>query len=208
MNFRWKTALRPEELKGKLVLNVGCGMGRFAEVATNWGARVVGIDLSAAAKSRPRIFRPRLRRFSGRCVLSALRSREFRRHLQRRSSASHTGLRSRGQDARQVSEAGGNFAVWLYSGYNKWYRFSDFCAAHKPHEAGNFAQHPQSRGSGALQHATYPEESAACRTSRCWLVHDVFSETKRPRSRGSSIHLTGIRQVSVEAQLRGNLPLV
>ena len=49
-NFRMKTALRPEELKGKLVLDVGCGMGRFAEVATRWGARVVGIDLSAAAE--------------------------------------------------------------------------------------------------------------------------------------------------------------
>jgi len=41
LNFRMKTALRPEDLKGKLVLDVGCGMGRFAEVATAWGARVV-----------------------------------------------------------------------------------------------------------------------------------------------------------------------
>ena len=49
-HFRMKTALRPEELNGKLVLDVGCGMGRFAEVATRWGARVVGIDLSAAAE--------------------------------------------------------------------------------------------------------------------------------------------------------------
>jgi len=31
-------------------LDVGCGMGRFAEVVTRWGARVVGIDLSVAAK--------------------------------------------------------------------------------------------------------------------------------------------------------------
>src|ERR1700690_238764 len=28
-NFLMKTALRPEDLKGKLVLDVGCGMGRF-----------------------------------------------------------------------------------------------------------------------------------------------------------------------------------
>src|SRR5512133_3413488 len=49
-DFRRKTGLRPEDLKGKLVLDVGCGMGRFAEVATRWGARVVGIDLSAAAE--------------------------------------------------------------------------------------------------------------------------------------------------------------
>ena len=48
--FEMKTGLRREELKDKLVLDVGCGMGRFAEVATRWGARVVGVDLSAAAE--------------------------------------------------------------------------------------------------------------------------------------------------------------
>src|SRR5258708_26372830 len=56
-HFLMKTALRPEDLKGKLVLDVGCGMGRFAEVATRFGARVVGVDLSAtpevAAKTLP-----------------------------------------------------------------------------------------------------------------------------------------------------------
>ena len=50
-NFGYKTGLRKEDLRGKLVLDVGCGMGRFAEVATRWGARVIGIDLSQAAES-------------------------------------------------------------------------------------------------------------------------------------------------------------
>jgi SAM-dependent methyltransferase len=36
------------ELSGKLVLDVGCGTGRFAEIALNNGATVVGIDLSLA----------------------------------------------------------------------------------------------------------------------------------------------------------------
>src|SRR5258708_34218075 len=48
-HFLAKTALHPEDLKDKLVLDVGCGMGRFAEVATRWGGRVVGVDLGAAA---------------------------------------------------------------------------------------------------------------------------------------------------------------
>src|SRR5437660_5359276 len=48
--FRRRTGFGPEDLAGKLVLDVGCGMGRLAEVATRWGARVVGIDLSAAAE--------------------------------------------------------------------------------------------------------------------------------------------------------------
>jgi 2-polyprenyl-3-methyl-5-hydroxy-6-metoxy-1,4-benzoquinol methylase len=35
-------------LKGKLVLDVGCGAGRFAEVALQAGAEVVALDLSSA----------------------------------------------------------------------------------------------------------------------------------------------------------------
>lgn len=41
---RW----RPDELAGKLVLDIGCGSGRFSEVALKAGARVVAVDLSEA----------------------------------------------------------------------------------------------------------------------------------------------------------------
>ncbi len=46
--FAVKTGLKPEDLRGKRVLDVGCGMGRFADVAASWGAEVLGVDLSAA----------------------------------------------------------------------------------------------------------------------------------------------------------------
>src|SRR4051812_45721078 len=36
-DFQRRTGLTPQDLNGKLVLDVGCGMGRFAEVATRWG---------------------------------------------------------------------------------------------------------------------------------------------------------------------------
>jgi 2-polyprenyl-3-methyl-5-hydroxy-6-metoxy-1,4-benzoquinol methylase len=39
---------RPEDLKGRLVLDVGCGAGRFTEVALDCGARVVALDYSSA----------------------------------------------------------------------------------------------------------------------------------------------------------------
>jgi SAM-dependent methyltransferase len=46
--FAAKTGLTPQDLEGKTVLDVGCGMGRFAEVASSYGANVVGVDLSSA----------------------------------------------------------------------------------------------------------------------------------------------------------------
>jgi 2-polyprenyl-3-methyl-5-hydroxy-6-metoxy-1,4-benzoquinol methylase len=45
----WKaTGWRPEELRGHWILDVGCGSGRFAEVALAAGAHVVALDYSSA----------------------------------------------------------------------------------------------------------------------------------------------------------------
>jgi len=49
--FRTKTGLSPTEVAGRLVLDVGCGMGRFADVVSRWGGQVVGVDLSAAVEA-------------------------------------------------------------------------------------------------------------------------------------------------------------
>lgn len=43
-----KTGFKAKDLKNKLVLDVGCGMGRFMEIAVNNDAIVIGIDLSFA----------------------------------------------------------------------------------------------------------------------------------------------------------------
>lgn len=43
-----------EQVAGKLVLDAGCGMGRFAEVALAHGATVVGVDLSLAIEAAHR----------------------------------------------------------------------------------------------------------------------------------------------------------
>jgi SAM-dependent methyltransferase len=52
--FAKKTGFTPADLEGKTVLDVGCGMGRFAEVAASHGARVVGVDLSVAVDAASR----------------------------------------------------------------------------------------------------------------------------------------------------------
>jgi SAM-dependent methyltransferase len=46
--FLTKTALTESDMRGKLVLDVGCGTGRFMEVASDLGAEVIGVDLSYA----------------------------------------------------------------------------------------------------------------------------------------------------------------
>ncbi len=46
--FLAQWSLPPEWFAGKRVLDVGCGAGRFAEVALSLGAEVVAVDLSAA----------------------------------------------------------------------------------------------------------------------------------------------------------------
>jgi 2-polyprenyl-3-methyl-5-hydroxy-6-metoxy-1,4-benzoquinol methylase len=46
--FRLKTGFTPADLKGKVVLDAGCGMGRYSDVVSRWGATVASIDLSLA----------------------------------------------------------------------------------------------------------------------------------------------------------------
>ena len=126
VDFIRKTGLTPADLKGKLVLDVGCGMGRFAEVVTRWGARVVGIDLSAAAEVAARNLKER--------EFVAFQADVFDLPF---APASFDLIYSIGvlhhtPDCEQAVKVlpqylkpGGKLAVWLYSGYNKWYRFSD-----------------------------------------------------------------------------------
>ena len=46
--FLTETEWNAESLAGKLVIDIGCGAGRFTEIALSLGARVVAVDLSSA----------------------------------------------------------------------------------------------------------------------------------------------------------------
>ncbi|MDO8646064.1 MAG: methyltransferase domain-containing protein [Candidatus Planktophila sp.] len=46
--FIRETLWNAEQLKGKLVLDAGCGSGRFSEIALGLGARLIAIDYSSA----------------------------------------------------------------------------------------------------------------------------------------------------------------
>ena len=125
-DFVKKTGLKPQDLKGKLVLDVGCGMGRFAEVATRWGARVIGIDLSAAAGVAAGNLSDR--------DFTALQADVFALPFlpETFDCIYSMGVLHHTPDCEkafkilpQYLKPGGTIAIWLYSGYNKWYRFSD-----------------------------------------------------------------------------------
>ena len=125
-DFRQRTGFRPEDLKGKLVLDVGCGMGRFAEVATRWGARVVGIDLSLATDSAVRNLSDRLATILQADVFRLPFAPETFDYIYSIGVLHHT------PDCEQafrvlppLLKPGGRIAIWLYSSYNSWYRFSD-----------------------------------------------------------------------------------
>jgi len=125
-DFRNKTGFKPEELRGKLVLDVGCGMGRFAEVATRWGARVVGIDLSAAAEVAARNLADRDFVALQADVFALPFSPESFDCIYSIGVLHHTpDCEKAFKTLPQYLKPGGSIAIWLYSGYNKWYRFSD-----------------------------------------------------------------------------------
>jgi SAM-dependent methyltransferase len=125
-DFRSKTGLTPEQLKGKLVLDVGCGMGRFAEVATRWGARVVGIDLSAAAEVAARNLADRDFVAFQADVFALPFAPESFDYIYSVGVLHHTpDCEKAFKSLPQYLKPGGSIAIWLYTGYNKWYRFSD-----------------------------------------------------------------------------------
>jgi SAM-dependent methyltransferase len=126
-DFRKRTGLEPPDLRGKLVLDVGCGMGRFAEIASRWGARVVGVDLSAAAEVAARNLadRPAVSIFRA-DVFSLPFAAESFDFIYSLGVLHHTpNCEQAFSRLPRLLKPGGTIAVWLYSGYNRWYRMSD-----------------------------------------------------------------------------------
>ncbi|HEY7095806.1 MAG TPA: class I SAM-dependent methyltransferase [Terriglobales bacterium] len=126
-DFTEKTGFTPDVLRGKLVLDVGCGMGRYAEVVTRWGAHVVCVDLSHAVEAAAQNLARREAVILQADVFSLPFAPESFDLIYSLGVLHHT------PDCRLAFERlppflkpGGKIAVWLYSAYNPWYRASDF----------------------------------------------------------------------------------
>jgi len=125
-DFRRRTGFEPEDLAGKLVLDVGCGMGRFAEVATRWGAHVVGVDLSLAAEVAEENLRHRRAVFFQADVFKLPFAAESFDYIYSLGVLHHTpDCKAAFQALPELLKPGGRIAIWLYSRYHNWYKMSD-----------------------------------------------------------------------------------
>ena len=124
--FRRRTGFASEDFAGKLVLDVGCGMGRFAEIATRWGANVVGVDLSLATEVAARNLHDRDATILQADVFRLPFAPESFDFIYSIGVLHHTPDCERAFKALpRLLKPAGRIAVWLYSGYNPWYRMSD-----------------------------------------------------------------------------------
>ena len=124
--FRRRTGFRPQDLAGKLVLDVGCGMGRFADVAARWGAYVVGIDLSLAAEVAARNLACREATILQADVFELPFAPSSFDYIYSIGVLHHTPDCEKAFKSLPILlKPGGRIAIWLYSAYNNWYKMSD-----------------------------------------------------------------------------------
>jgi SAM-dependent methyltransferase len=124
--FRQRTGFSPDDLAGKLVLDVGCGMGRFADVATRWGAHVVGIDLSLASEVAAQNLAGRNATIFQADVFQLPFAEGSFDFIYSIGVLHHTpSCEQAVKVLPRLLKPGGRLAVWLYSSYNPWYRMSD-----------------------------------------------------------------------------------
>ncbi len=113
--FEQKTGWSGPELDGKLVLDAGCGCGRFSAVAGAMGAEVIGVDGSQAALRAARRNAPSQHYVHGDLLHLPLRSQSVD-HAFSIGVLHHTGhpATAFAEVARTVKR-GGSLAVWLYA---------------------------------------------------------------------------------------------
>src|SRR5437899_55166 len=98
----------------------------FAEIATRWGARVVGIDLSLACEVAAKNLSERQANFFQADVFKLPFAPESFDYIYSIGVLHHTpDCEQAFKSLPQLLKPGGRIAIWLYSAYNPWYRMSD-----------------------------------------------------------------------------------
>jgi len=139
-DFVGKFGLTPDQVRGKLFLDAGCGTGRLSEILAEWGAYVVGADLSDSVD----VARHHLSRFPNAAVVQAdIGNLPFRADcfdMVISSGVLHHTPDTKGYAARLVPlvKPGGEFAIWVYNARifarrKEWIPFT----SRVPHKAFN-----------------------------------------------------------------------
>jgi SAM-dependent methyltransferase len=114
--FRNRTGLTDADLAGKLVLDGGCGMGRYLRVAAEMGGRVVGMDLSGAVIAARDLNReiPAVSVLRGDLLRPPFREGTFD-HIYSLGVLDHTpDPRAAFLSLARLLKPGGRIAVWVY----------------------------------------------------------------------------------------------
>ena len=124
--FLWKTGWKPGDLKGRLVLDVGVGAGRFADVVSRWGGEVVGIDLSYAVNAA---YKNIGKRHNVHIIQADIFNLPFRsetfEHMYSIGVLHHTpDTKKAFHSVVPLLKRGGEFAVFLYA-HGHYHAFSD-----------------------------------------------------------------------------------
>lgn len=121
--FKGSIGLPLEDLAGKVLLDIGCGTGRFAEVVLRHGGTVVGVDLSLAVDSAYKNFgkHPRMHVIQADVFNLPLKRDVF-------DGAYSLGVLHHTPDCRKAFEQlpkhvkpGGTITITVYTGTNKPY---------------------------------------------------------------------------------------
>jgi SAM-dependent methyltransferase len=124
--FLWKTGWKSEDMKGKRVLDIGVGAGRFADIASRWGAEVVGVDLSFSVDAA---YKNIGKRENVHIVQADIFNLPFKPetfdHMYSIGVLHHTpDTRKAFRSVVPLLKRGGEFAVFIYA-YGHYHYFSD-----------------------------------------------------------------------------------
>jgi uncharacterized protein YbaR (Trm112 family) len=125
--FGFKTGLKAEDVRRRLVLDAGVGAGRYAEVMARWGAEVIGIDLTRAVDAAAENLRAQPNVHLVQADIFALPFRDESFDLAYSIGVLHHTPDTAGAFRRVAAmvKKGGHFAVYIYQAGGLARYFSD-----------------------------------------------------------------------------------
>lgn len=114
--FAGRTGLTESDLAGALVLDAGCGMGRYLRVAAESGARVIGLDLSGAVRAARELTSelPNISVVQGDLLCPPLARGSFD-HIYSIGVLDHTpDPKAAFLELAKLLKPGGRIAIWIY----------------------------------------------------------------------------------------------